>query len=574
MTKKQCSPADIEIIRNLFLSAAEQMRRTLVRTAVNAVIYEVLDFGISIADRSKRMISEAAGITSFIGANDYAIGKVLEYMGSKQFNEGDIVMMNYPYWNSAHAADALLMAPVFIPGIEGPEMYLCVRAHWMDLGAKDGGYVIDSTDMHQEGLILPPVKLVKKGVVDEEIMSIIRFNSRLPDLIIGDFNAMVSSIRTGERCVKEAYEKFGADLIHEALDTLVRHSENESREAVRKLPNGTWEAHDWLDDDGITDDMIRMAVKVTIDGDRFIADYSGSDPMVTGPNNMPIGATITMAKTYFKYLTTPHLPSNHGHYAPLEVIAPEGNLFHAVYPAATYVLWTKMVAFELIAHALSQAVESIPASSGADLPGFMSMGVQYQTGKQFIVSNNEGIGGGGTYRHDGANALQHPSTSSIRNTSIEVLEHTCNVFHERLELITDSAGPGLHRGGLGVRRNVSFAADSEIISMKKKTKTSAWGLNGGGEPSRNGMIIWPGTEKERLVGLKRAFMKKGESFSNFTAGGGGWGHPYERDIDKILADLKNEYISKNSARDDYGVIVEDDGSWSETVERLSRHARN
>ena len=191
MSQKQCSPADIEIIRNLFLSAAEQMRRTLVRTAVNAVIYEVLDFGISIADRSKRMISEAAGITSFIGANDYAIGKVLEYMGSKQFDEGDIVMMNYPYWNSAHAADALLMAPVFIPGIEGPEMYLCVRAHWMDLGAKDGGYVIDSTDMHQEGLILPPVKLVKKGVVDEEIMSIIRFNSRLPDLIIGDFLSLI-----------------------------------------------------------------------------------------------------------------------------------------------------------------------------------------------------------------------------------------------------------------------------------------------------------------------------------------------------------------------------------------------
>ena len=573
MSQKQCSPADIEIIRNLFLSAAEQMRRTLVRTAVNAVIYEVLDFGISIADRSKRMISEAAGITSFIGANDYAIGKVLEYMGSKQFDEGDIVMMNYPYWNSAHAADALLMAPVFIPGIEGPEMYLCVRAHWMDLGAKDGGYVIDSTDMHQEGLILPPVKLVKKGVVDEEIMSIIKFNSRLPDLVIGDFNAMVSSIRTGERCVKEAYEKFGADLIHEALDALVEHSENESREAVRKLPNGTWEAHDWLDDDGITDDMIRIAVKVTIDGDRFIADYSGSDPKVTGPNNMPIGATITMAKTYFKYLTTPHLPSNHGHYAPLEVIAPEGNLFHAVYPAATYVLWTKMVAFELIAHALSQAVESIPASSGADLPGFMSMGVQYQTGRKFIVSNNEGIGWGGTYRHDGANALQQPSGSSSRNTSIEVLEHTSNVFHERLELITDSGGSGLHRGGLGVRRNVSFAADSEIISMKKKTKTSAWGLNGGGEPSRNGMIIWPGTEKEKLVGLKRAFMKKGESFSNFTAGGGGWGHPYERDIQKILADLKNEYISKDAACNDYGVIVADDGSWSETAERLSHHGK-
>ena len=571
MSKKQCSPADIEIIRNLFLSGAEQMRRTLVRTAVSAVIYEVLDFGISIADRSKRMVAEAAGITSFIGANDYAIGKVLEYMDSKQwqFDEGDIVMMNYPYWNSAHAADALLMAPVFIPGIEGPEMYLCVRCHWMDLGAKDVGYLTDSTDMHQEGLIMPPVKLVKKGAVDGELMSIIKFNSRLPDTVIGDFNAMVSSIRTGERCVKEAYEKFGADLIHEALDALVRHSENESREAVRKLPNGTWEAHDWMDDDGITDDMIRMAVKVTIDGDRFIADYSGSDPMAVGPVSLPVGCTITMAKTYFKYLTTPYSASNHGHYAPLEVIAPEGNLFHAVYPASTYMGWAQMVAFELIAKALSQAVESIPASSGGDEPGFMSMGTQYQTQKKFIVSNNEGVGWGGTYRHDGANALQHPSTSSIRNTSIEVLEHTCNVFHERLELITDSAGPGLHRGGLGVRRDVSFTADAEIISQGKKSKTLPWALNGGGEPSRNEMIVWPGTDKEIHVGMYRTFMKKGESFANFSAGGGGWGHPYERDIEKILDDLKNEYISKDSARNDYGVIIADNGSWSETQQRLS-----
>ena len=571
MSKKQCSPADIEIIRNLFLSGAEQMRRTLVRTAVSAVIYEVLDFGISIADRSKRMVAEAAGITSFIGANDYAIGKVLEYMDSKQwqFDEGDIVMMNYPYWNSAHAADALLMAPVFIPGIEGPEMYLCVRCHWMDLGAKDVGYLTDSTDMHQEGLIMPPVKLVKKRAVDGELMSIIKFNSRLPDTVIGDFNAMVSSIRTGERCVKEAYKKFGADLIHEALDALVRHSENESREAVRKLPNGTWEAHDWMDDDGITDDMIRMAVKVTIDGDRFIADYSGSDPMAVGPVSLPVGCTITMAKTYFKYLTTPYSASNHGHYAPLEVIAPEGNLFHAVYPASTYMGWAQMVAFELIAKALSQAVESIPASSGGDEPGFMSMGTQYQTQKKFIVSNNEGVGWGGTYRHDGANALQHPSTSSIRNTSIEVLEHTCNVFHERLELITDSAGPGLHRGGLGVRRDVSFTADAEIISQGKKSKNLPWALSGGGEPSRNEMIVWPGTDKEIHVGMYRTFMKKGESFANFSAGGGGWGHPYERDIEKILDDLKNEYISKDSARNDYGVIIADNGSWSETQQRLA-----
>lgn len=560
--------ADIEIIRNLFLSAAEQMRRTLVRTAFNAVIYEVLDFGISIADRSRRMISEAAGITSFIGANDFALNKLVDHLGVDCFEDGDIVILNYPYWNSAHAPDALLMAPIFIDGIAEPEIYLCVRAHWLDIGAKDGGYVIDSDNIHQEGLILPGVKLVKKGVIDEEILNIIKFNSRLPDLIVGDFNAQISAIKTGEKCVRDAYDKYGVEMVRESLQVLIEHSENEAKEAVNKLPNGSWEAEEWLDDDGISDDMIRMAVKVTIDGDRFVADYSKSDPMVSGPVNMPFGETITMAKTYFKYLTTPDIPNNHGHYSPLEVIAPEGNLFHAVYPSATYMLWTKMVAFELIAKALSQALETIPASSGGDEPGFMSMGTHVRTGKNFVVSNNEGIGWGATYQHDGANALQHPSTSSVRNTSVEVLEHISNIYHDRLELITDSAGAGRFRGGVGIRRDVSFIADSEIISMKKKTKTSGWGLNGGRADSKNKMIIWPGTVKEKHVGMYRTFMKKGESFQNYSAGGGGWGNPYAREIERIIDDIKNGYISIESAEKDYGLIVKDDYTYEENEERL------
>tara|TARA_Y100001968_G_scaffold275206_1_gene268810 strand:- start:427 stop:1143 length:717 start_codon:yes stop_codon:yes gene_type:complete len=233
-----------------------------------------------------------------------------------------------------------------------------------------------------------------------------------------------------------------------------------------------------------------------------------------------------------------------------------------------------MVAFELIAKALSQALETIPASSGGDEPGFMSMGTHVRTGKNFVVSNNEGIGWGATYQHDGANALQHPSTSSVRNTSVEVLEHISNIFHDRLELITDSAGAGRFRGGVGIRRDVSFIADSEIISMKKKTKTSGWGLNGGRADSKNKMIIWPGTDKEKHVGMYRTFMKKGESFQNYSAGGGGWGNPYAREIERIIDDIKNGYISRESAEKDYGLIVKDDYTYEEKEERLEFIKKN
>ena len=199
--------AEIEIVSALFVSAAEQMRRTLVRTAFNAVIYEVLDFGISIADAKGRMVAEAAGITSFIGGNDYALKMLLENMDMNSLRPGDVVMLNYPYWNSAHLADALLMSPIFIDGSDEIDMFLCVRAHWLDLGAKDAGYVIDSTDVHQEGIIFPGVRVIKEGKLDMDLWRILEANSRLPEAIKGDFGAQVACLRTGEASVRDIYRK-------------------------------------------------------------------------------------------------------------------------------------------------------------------------------------------------------------------------------------------------------------------------------------------------------------------------------------------------------------------------------
>lgn len=539
--------AELEIISGLFFSAAEQMRRTLVRTAFNAVIYEVLDFGISIADAKGRMVAEAAGITSFIGANDYALKTLLEKMDMSKLRPGDIVMLNYPYWNSAHASDALLMAPVFLDRDE-IDMFLCVRAHWLDIGAKDAGYVIDSTDMHQEGVIFPGVRIVKEGKLDEDLWKVLEFNSRLPEAIKGDFGAQVACLRTGEKCVREIFGKFGKARVFNAIEEFFDHARWKTQQALKQLPKGVWSAVEWLDDDGITDDPIKMAVTVTIEEERFIVDYNDSDSMVPGPVNATFGGTMSMAKTYFKFLTSPDAPSNHGNYDALEVRADPGNLFHAVYPAATYMPWTKMVAFELIAKALAPVIDWIPMSSGGDEPGFMAMGKHQVTGKTFVVSNNEGIGWGATRKHDGATALQHPSTSTVRNTPIEVLERQSNLFHEGLELIEDSGGIGEYRGGLGVRRAVRALSDTEIISMKKKSKTEGWGLYGGQpSPVRNHMVLWPGDAKEKKVGMYRTWLKAGEGFVNYSAGGSGWGDPAKRDPESADYDITNGYVRSSES---------------------------
>ena len=539
--------AEIEIISALFLSAAEQMRRTLVRTAFNAVIYEVLDFGISIADAEGRMVAEAAGITSFIGGNDYALKMLIEKMDMSTLRPGDVVILNYPYWNSAHMSDALLMSPIFLDGAT-IDQFLCVRAHWLDLGAKDVGYVIDSTNIHQEGLILPGIRIVKEGKLDADLWKVLEANSRLPEAIRGDFGAQIACLRTGEKCVRDIYRKFGKARVGAAIEAFFSHAHEKTRAALRHLPKGSWSAEEWLDDDGVSDRMIRMAVDVTIADDRFIVDYNRSDPMVPGPVNVPYGATVSMAKTYFKFLTSRDTPSNHGNFMSLEVKADAGNLFHAVYPASTYMPWTHMVAFELIAKALAPAIAWLPMASGGDEPGFMAMGTHHRTGKTYVISNNEGIGWGATFSHDGATALQHPATSTVRNTPIEVLERQANLFHEGLELIANSGGVGRYRGGLGVRRQVRMVGDSEIISMKKKAKTGGWGLHGG-QPStvQNHMVLWPGEPREKKVGMYRALLKAGERFVNYSAGGSGWGDPAERHRGESEHDIRNGYVDPTAS---------------------------
>lgn len=543
-----------ELVRSHLSSAAEEMRRALVRTAFNPVIYDVLDFGISIYDSKLELIAEAPGVPSFIGANDYAIVKAVEHVGEDKMEEGDVLLMNYPYWNSAHTYDATLFAPVFY----GNKLvaYEVIRAHWMDLGAKDPGYVLDSTDMHQEGIIFPGTKVVKRGVVDEEILDILRFNSRMPEEIIGDLNAQISSIRTGERRLQHIISKFGYETFYDSVEILLSAGERASYEALKKLPEGSWSAEDYLDDDGISDELIPMKVNVTIKHDEFKVDFSGSSPMVKGPVNMPFGATYSTCKIVFKSITTPYAPSNGGNYRMLKVYAPEGSLFNAIYPAPTFTLWTGIVALELVYKAVAQAIsDQISASSGGDLPGFMMVGVDKKTGRLYAISNNEPVGWGASSSHDGSNALEHHSVCIGRNTPIEVLELRSGMRIEYMKLRTDSGGAGKFRGGLGVERKIRFVDDGEFLTVMKKSKTKNWGLKGGLPSEPSGMYLNLGTPKERKVGTFRMRVNPGDECVIVTAGGGGYGLPYERDPNMVLEDVLDGYVSIEAAERVYGVVI-------------------
>jgi N-methylhydantoinase B len=544
--------ATAEVVRSYLVAAAEEMRATLVRTAFNPVIYEVHDFGISIYDADLRLIAESTGLSRFLGANDHSIRKGVEYVGRDTLRRGDIVLLNYPYWNAAHAYDATLFAPVFVD--DALVAFLCVRAHWMDLGAKDAGYVLDSTDVHQEGLLFPGTRVFAAGEPVRDIHELIRFNSRMPDAVLGDLHAQVACLRTGDRRVAELFTGYGRETVTAVVDAFVGAAAESAREAVQALPQGSWTAEDWLDDDGITDDPILMRVTVTVKDGTFTVDFAGSSPAVPGPVNLPLGATIATCRVAFKAITTPTEQSNAGHFAPLIVHAEPGTLFHAVYPAATFTQWTGTVALELIYKALAQGMaDRLPASSGGDVPGYMMVGVHPDTGSLFAVSNNEPIGWGGAPGHDGIGPANHLCQTQARITPIEVLEAKTGMFFERMEIRTDSGGAGRFRGGAGLRRDIRFVTPGEFLSVIKKTKSRPWAIGGGEAPEANRVLLFPGTAQERAVSTERTAVVAGDRVTVLTAGGGGHGDPASRDPEAVRADVADGYVSAAAARTTYGV---------------------
>ncbi|WP_435181296.1 hydantoinase B/oxoprolinase family protein [Halorussus sp. AFM4] len=555
----ELNPATVEVIRNYLHSAATEMMRTLVRTAYNTTIYEMLDFGISLYDEELNLVAEAPGLTLFLGANDYGVKKAVEYVGAENLQEGDVVLMNYPYWSSAHTLDPCLISPIFHD--DDRIGYAVVRAHWMDMGAKDAAYVHDSTELYQEGLVFPGTKIYEAGEPDEELIELLRFNTRMSQKVLGDLNAQISALRVGRRRYAELYDRYDAETVRAAVARVVEHGVTKAREGVQELPDGTWYAEDHLDDDGISDDLVRMAVEVTIDGDRFTVDFSDSADQVKGPVNLPYGKTETMGKLALKTLTTHDEPTNAGHYEPLSVIAPEGNLFHATPPAPTFTQWPAHTGIMMVYEALAEGMpDRIPASSGSDLGAVMFWGERQERDECFMMGCNEGVGWGGTADHDGVNGVMNITESNVRNTPIEVMESNTPLLIERVELRTDSGGAGEHRGGLGIQKDYRFTHNADALATVKKTKTDNWGIDGGQPGAQNAVVLRPGTDDEESTGTFRDSFTAGERLSNRTAGGGGYGDPYGRSPEAVRADVIDGYVSREAARDTYGVVLNDDDS--------------
>ncbi|MEV4072979.1 hydantoinase B/oxoprolinase family protein [Nonomuraea fuscirosea] len=545
-----------EIIRHGLLAAADEMARNLCRTAYNTVVYEIHDYGIGIHDAQGDVVADAPGIAVFTRGNDHGIKRAIEFLGRDALEPGDVFILNYPYWASAHTLDPLVFAPIH----HEDELigFASCRIHVLDLKQKDPGYVLDSTDMYQEGLFFPCSRLYRRGVQNDDVFNIVRFNSRMPERTIGDIQAQVSACVTGVRRTQQIAAKYGAGMLGAAMDAINDHGERLARLALAKLPKGTWSAHDFVDSDGVdADRLIRMNVTVTIGDDEMVIDWTGSERDVKGPINLPVGQTEAFCSLVFKALTTPDTPVVAGNFRPLRVVTEPGSVMHAVPPMPTFTLWTGLLGGEVVLKALAQGMpDRVPACSGGDVCSMMGLGVNPRTGEAWLEATNEAVGFGGHAGGDGEDGIMHLSEPGCRNNPVEVLETKSPMFIESYGYRPDSGGPGRHRGGVGVGRTYRFTAPSTGICLVYKTRTRPWAIGDGMPGESNHVILNPGTGREVVQGGSYNRLDADEVLVNNTGGGGGYGDPFEREPVRVAADVRNGFVSVAAAARDYGVSVD------------------
>lgn len=552
-------PITFGVVRGGLQSAAREMYRVFKRTTMLAIIYEFNDFGMSLFDDRLNMVADAPGIPIFLGSLDGCIEKTLEELGgAEQLRPGDTLFNNHPYLTAGQPPDAAVMQPIF----HGDRLigYAAIRAHMGDFGGK-GWYPTDTTELFQEGTLFPGVKIYEEGVRVDALFRIMAANSRLPRETVGSIMGAVAAAQACARKVVSIVDKYGIDTYYEVIDAALDHGERLARNAIERIPDGTYSYADQLDNNGVDSDPVELACEVRVKGSDIEVDVSGSAAQQRGPVNCPWGYTLTTSRFALKRLTTPDSNATSGEYRPLKVIAPEGSVFNPASPAPCFIgAWTSLRLSDMIVQALAPAMpDRVPAESGGDL-AVCSVRVRDVANRRWHIFADFGaLGMGAAPYRDGMNALIHPIEAGCQSLPAELVEARMPLYRRRWELQSDSGGAGKYRGGLGAVSEWEFLSHGVINAITEKTRGSApRGLAGGGSaPFMNELRVFPDTEQELRLGKKSNIeTRPGDVFSMRAAGGGGHGDPFERDPARVLADVVDGYVSVENARELYGVVID------------------
>lgn len=531
-TPGSLTAATLEIFKHLFTSVAEEMGATLGRTGYSSNIKERRDYSCAVFLGDGRMLAQAAHIPVHLGAMPASVRAAISH--GAPFRPGDVMILNDPYLGGTHLPDITLVSPVFASeGSETPDFFVASRAHHADIGGMVPGSMPLSTELYQEGLIIPPVRLVEAGRTQQGILDLIIRNSRTPEERQGDLAAQLAAHKVGARRLDEITRRYGLADVRQQAAGLIDYAERLTEAMLRELPAGTYTFEDSLDHDGISEEPIPIRAAITIGDGRMRVDFNGSAPATAGSLNA-VRAIVESAVLYVvRCIAGETLPVNEGVFAPIEFILPEGSVLNPDPPHAVAGgnVETSMRIVDVLYGALAQALpDHIPAASQGTMNNLAFGGIHPQTGRPFAYYETLGGGSGAGPLTDGTSGIHCHMTNTL-NTPVEALEMALPVRVRRYALREGSGGAGERRGGDGLIRSIEFLAPARVTLLTDRRMRGPYGLHGGadGQPGLNELEPGDGSPPRELPGKLILDARPGDVLSLYTPGGGGWGSPNRED---------------------------------------------
>ncbi|MCL5957938.1 MAG: hydantoinase B/oxoprolinase family protein [Chloroflexi bacterium] len=566
-------PVTLAVVNNRLVNICREMGIAMMKTAYSPIFNEGLDFSCVIFNKDAQMVAEAEFCPAQLGAINYVVEWTIKELGLDSFKPGDVVMHNDPYRGGCHIPEHMVMQPVFHRGkLWG---FVANIGHVAEIGGKaPGGFAGDATEVYQEGLRLPPIKLVSEGRDVEDIWKIMLTNHRTPKNTWGDFHAMIGSLHIGERRLLEMLDEYGPDNLWQISQELMDMADRRMRAEISEMADGEYTFSDYMEDEGLTEKQYKIQATVVVRGDEMIVDYTGTDPQAKGPINATYGVAASATYNAVFHVTDQTIPRNAGTYRPIKIIAPPGTIVNVKHPApevgGNTETHPRMV--EILFGALSQVVpEKVAASDGGSAMNFLFGGIHPKTREPYAHYHLEGGGWGGRAEKDGNNTIIVPN-GNCRNTPVEVFETRYPFITEVYELVSDSGGPGRRRGGLGSLRKVKvWAPEITLSTLFDRMKIKPFGLFGGGGGGTAGMYIKKkGTSEfktfkevygtvspSKFSGL---VIEEGDEVILISPGGGGYGDPLEREPEMVLEDIREGFITIEAAEKEYGVVIRQSGN--------------
>ncbi|MDA2918944.1 hydantoinase B/oxoprolinase family protein [Desulfobacterota bacterium AH_259_B03_O07] len=519
------SPFELEIFRNILSSIAEEMGMVLVRAGFSPNIKERRDLSCAVFGSNGDMIAQAAHIPVHLGSMSFSVKSVLE---EPDIQEGDVFILNDPFKGGTHLPDVTCIAPVVID--KKIEFFVASRAHHADIGGRTPGSMPLSTSIHEEGIIIPPSRLFKKGRLNNRLFNKILSSTRDAEEREGDFRAQVGALHLGIERLREVVKKYSLRKIKDAGRELLNYSERIMRRVIKEIPDGVYKFEDYLDNDGVGTKKIIIKASVEIHGASVRVDFAGSSPQVKGSINVPLSVTTAAVLYVFQCLAPSDLPLNSGPLRSITIKANKGSILNSKFPAAVSAgnVETSQRIVDVVFGALSKAIpHKIQAASSGTMNNFTFGGINPKTGKDFAYYETIAGGMGGRFGKNGASAVQTHMTNTL-NTPIEALERELPIMIDEYSIRKRSGGQGTYKGGNGIVREYKFLSKATVSLITDRRELPPYGIRGG-KPGKRGKNILIRNHKSQVLPPKVTFRVRNRDVLRIeTPGGGGWGKKIQK----------------------------------------------